>query len=152
MMNTDSSAVTANARTPHAVRDPSPSLGDLELLSAAVFWDDPVAGNGSDGPAVNGGDDAETLPPSSSKKLGVNSYIAQEWQMFPEPERYHGLGLPNFVALSLAAKVYFMQQHFGFKEYGPLYATFFATVSSSMGAWLLTRHGLNRFVGVFMTS
>lgn len=32
------------------------------------------------------------------------------------PERFHGLGLPNFVVLSFAAKVYFMQQHFGFED------------------------------------
>ena len=32
------------------------------------------------------------------------------------PERFHGLGLPNFVVLCLAAKILFMQYHLGFEE------------------------------------
>ena len=47
-------------------------------------------------------------------KLDVNRHIAKEWRMLPE--RFHGLGLPNFVALSFAAKVYFLQRHFGFED------------------------------------
>ena len=32
------------------------------------------------------------------------------------PERFDGLGLPNFVVLCLAATIFFMQYHLRFKE------------------------------------
>ena len=46
--------------------------------------------------------------------LGVNPHITKEWRMLPE--RFHGLGLLNFVVLCLAAKIFFMQCHLGFVE------------------------------------
>jgi len=46
--------------------------------------------------------------------LGVNRHIAREWRTLGE--RYHGLGLPDFVVVCFAAKVFFMQRHFGFES------------------------------------
>ena len=36
--------------------------------------------------------------------LGVNRNIGTEWRMLPE--RYQGLGMPNYVMLCFAAKVF----------------------------------------------
>ena len=46
--------------------------------------------------------------------LGVNRNIAKEWRMLPE--KYHGLGLPNFAILSLSGKIHILHEHFGFKN------------------------------------
>ena len=46
--------------------------------------------------------------------LGINRHITKEWRMLPE--RYQGLGLPNFVVWSLAAKISFVQRHLGFNN------------------------------------
>jgi len=39
--------------------------------------------------------------------LGINRCITKEWRMLPE--RYVGLGLPNFVVITLAKKFFFLQ-------------------------------------------
>ena len=44
--------------------------------------------------------------------LGVNRHITKEWRMLPE--RYHGLGMPNYVVNCLSAKIFFMWRHWGF--------------------------------------
>ena len=44
--------------------------------------------------------------------LGVNRHITKEWRMLSES--YHGLGLPNFVVLCFAAKLFFLQCQLGF--------------------------------------
>ena len=44
--------------------------------------------------------------------LGVNRNITTPWRMLPE--MYQGLGLPNFLVLSLASKVFFLQCNWNF--------------------------------------
>ena len=46
--------------------------------------------------------------------LGVNRNITKPWRTLPE--RFQGLGLPNFVVVAFAAKVHFIQCNWGFKE------------------------------------
>ena len=46
--------------------------------------------------------------------LGVNRCITKEWRMLPE--RFQGLGMPNFVVECLAAKIFFLQRHLGFDD------------------------------------
>ena len=67
-----------------------------------------------------------TMPPAKMNKeiqllyfnilgfLGVNRHIAKEWRMLPE--KYHGLGLPNFALSALAAKMHVLQCHFVFED------------------------------------
>ena len=43
--------------------------------------------------------------------LAIYWHITKEWRMLPE--RYQGLGLPNFVVWSLAVKISFVQRHLG---------------------------------------
>ena len=43
--------------------------------------------------------------------LGVNRCITKEWQMLPA--RFHGLGLPSFVVVAFAKKVFYVQCHWG---------------------------------------
>ena len=45
--------------------------------------------------------------------LGINCCITKAWRMLPEI--YQGLGLLNFVVIAFAAKVYFLQSHWGFE-------------------------------------
>ena len=44
--------------------------------------------------------------------LGVNRSISKEWRTLSE--RFRGLGLPNFVVDCLAAKLFYMQNVWGF--------------------------------------
>ena len=46
--------------------------------------------------------------------LGINRNIAKGWRMLPE--RFHGLGLPNFVINFLTEKLHVMYYHFGFER------------------------------------
>ena len=46
--------------------------------------------------------------------LGVNRNITKPWRMLPE--KYHGLGLPNFVVVCFATKVFLLQRHWGFNS------------------------------------
>ena len=46
--------------------------------------------------------------------LGVNRCITKFWRTLPI--KYQGLGLPDFVSLSCAAKVSFMLRHWGFDD------------------------------------
>ena len=46
--------------------------------------------------------------------LGVNRHIELDWRMLGE--RFGGLGLPNFVVLAFACKVYFLQSNWGFEN------------------------------------
>ena len=49
------------------------------------------------------------LPP-----LGVNSNIGKEWKTLPE--RYQGLGLPNFEVHAFSKDVHFLQRKWGGKD------------------------------------
>ena len=46
--------------------------------------------------------------------LGVNRYTTNEWWMLGA--RFQGLGLPNFVVLCFAGRVFFMKFHVGFDD------------------------------------
>jgi hypothetical protein len=46
--------------------------------------------------------------------LGVNRHIGFDWRMLSE--RFGGLGLPNFVVLAFACKIYFLQSNWGFEN------------------------------------
>ncbi len=74
-------------------------------------------------PAMSWGLVAVVLPPKKLEEmmqslyfcvllcLGVNKCITKEWRMLPE--RYVGLGLPNFVVIALAKKIFFLQCSWG---------------------------------------
>ena len=44
--------------------------------------------------------------------LGVRRNITLLWQTLPE--RFQGLGMPNFVVVAFVSKVFFLQCHWGF--------------------------------------
>ena len=46
--------------------------------------------------------------------LRVNRHITKEWRILGE--RFHDLGLPNFVVLCFTVKVFFMEYHTGFND------------------------------------
>ena len=46
--------------------------------------------------------------------LGINRHIGFDWRMLSE--RFGGLGLPNFVVLAFACKIYFLQSNWGFEN------------------------------------
>ena len=45
--------------------------------------------------------------------LGIRRTMRREYRTLPE--RFQGLGLPDFVVLALATKIFFLQSHWGFK-------------------------------------
>ena len=83
----------------------------VQLLSTAVPWD------------VLGSCHGHTLPDKLDAHLsrvwykvfsllGVRRNITLLWRTLPE--RFQGLGMPNFIVVAFASKVFFLQCHWGF--------------------------------------
>ena len=71
------------------------------LRNAHARYDMGISGD-EHGPGKIGQDDAGVV------------FQNKEWEMLPE--RFHVIGLPNFVVLCLATKIFFIKWHLGFEE------------------------------------
>ena len=59
-------------------------------------------------------DTMQTLYAKILPLLCINRCITDAWRM--PPEMYEGIGLPNFVVVAFATKIYFLQCHWVLKD------------------------------------